>query len=80
MFPTAFQSASKVRACAARRCLELGEGHLDGTEIGTVRRQEEEPGAPVGEAAGSLRAFPSNRELIENVWAVLYKSHAAFGK
>ena len=50
---------------ASEMGLEFGEGHLDRVEIGTIGRQEEEPGASVGEALGGAAAFVDG-EIVED--------------
>ena len=44
---------------------EFGERHFDGIEIGTIRRQEEKPGAPFFQALGCGSAFVSG-EVVED--------------
>ncbi len=56
MSPMVFHRASIVLAPIRRRGLEFGEGHFDRIEIGTVGRQEEEPGARAPEDSSAWRS------------------------
>lgn len=61
-------SPERVEGCggdASELGLELGEGHFDRVEIGTVGRQEEEPGASFGQALGRTVAL-MDREIVED--------------
>ena len=46
-------------------CLELGEGHLDGIEVGTVGWKEEEPGTPFLEDGSCFLALVA-RQIVED--------------
>ena len=48
-----------------KKGLELGEGHLDGVEIGAIGRQEHEPGAFVADRLFGSRALMGG-EIVEN--------------
>lgn len=45
--------------------LELGEGHLNGIEIGGIGRQKEEPGSFLLQALGSLGSLVDGK-IVEN--------------
>lgn len=63
---------------ASEMGLEFGEGHLDRVEIGTIGRQEEEPGASVGEALGGAVAFVDG-EIVEDDDVALRQGRCELG-
>ena len=62
----------------ADQCLELGECHLDRVEVGTVRRQEQEPRADVFQDAGGLRAAVGG-EVVEDHDIALLQGRGQLG-
>lgn len=60
--PEAFNGAN---SSAPKMSFELCKGHLDGVQIGRVRRQEQEPSSPVFDGLFGFRAF-MGREIVED--------------
>ena len=59
------QGVKRSGTYAPQVCLKLGEGHLDGIEIGAVSRQEQEPAAALSQSLRRLWAFVSG-QIVED--------------
>ncbi len=78
MSPMVFHRASIVLApISAQVGLEFGEGHFDRIEIGTVGRQEEEPGATLPEDGLGLGALVAG-QVVEDDHVALAQGGASW--